>query len=68
MSQKELKRLLIRYCYWYYVKNQPLVSDRQYDELFKKLQKMETEYDPNSPTQRIYGDQNSQYPEWAKKT
>lgn len=63
-----LKRILIKYCYWYYVKANPLVSDYTYDMLFKKLQGLEKDNAAsNSPTQMIYGDLESQYPDWAKK-
>lgn len=41
----------------YYVLNQPIISDAEYDALEQELIKLESEYpdliDPNSPTQRI---------------
>ncbi len=64
------RRWLIRCCYWYYVKNEPLISDRYYDIVFKELEsreKRESNYDCNSPTQIIWGDSEDQYPEWAKE-
>lgn len=43
----------------YYVLDEPLISDAEYDLLFRKLQKLEAEYpaavQPNSPTQRVGG-------------
>ena len=64
---EQLKRDLIRYCYWYYVKAKPLISDYDFDMLFKELQKLEDNNTiPDSPTQMIYGDLESQYPDWAK--
>lgn len=41
----------------YYVENRPVISDYQYDQLYKKLEKMEAEHPewvaPTSPTQRV---------------
>lgn len=43
--------------YRYYVLNQPEISDKEYDDLLKKLEDMEAQYPrlitPDSPTQRI---------------
>jgi DNA ligase (NAD+) len=56
----ELQKV-IRYHEWrYYVKNDPVVSDFEYDSLFKKLEFLEEKY-PNlinsdSPTQRVSPD------------
>lgn len=68
-EMKCLKNLLIRCCYWYYVKAQPIISDREYDQEFNRLKKLEAQTfaDTNSPTQMIWGDQESQYPEWVKE-
>ena len=70
-----IKNLLIRACYWYYVKAQPILSNREYDREFLRLQnlerKLENEFgkkpDGDSPTQMIWGDCEDQYPEWAKE-
>jgi len=54
-----MRRWIIRCCYWYYVKSDPLISDRLFDALFADLQRREhavSDYDPKSPTQMIYGD------------
>ncbi|MFB6216568.1 MAG: NAD-dependent DNA ligase LigA, partial [Candidatus Aenigmatarchaeota archaeon] len=43
----------------YYVKNNPVISDRAYDQLFDRLKHLEQEFDlqsENSPTQRIGGE------------
>ncbi len=58
--QKQIERLreeIRGHDYLYYVLNQPKISDRQYDELFAKLKKLE-EANPqfitaDSPTQRV---------------
>lgn len=66
---EELRRELIKYCYWYYVKSQPLISDYNYDMRFKELEKLEEgleEIPKDSPSQVIWGDSESQYPDWAK--
>lgn len=45
--------------YLYYVLDQPEISDFEYDQLFKRLQKLEEQYPslvtPDSPTQRVSG-------------
>ncbi len=63
------KHLLIQLCYWYYVKGEPLVSDKTYDGLFDELKNMEKAFGPDkdSPTQIIWGDREDQYPAWAKE-
>lgn len=63
-AKEELKLTLIKYCYWYYVKAEPIVTDFEYDRLFRKLQELEgDEIIPDSPTQMIYGDRKEQYKE-----
>jgi DNA ligase (NAD+) len=58
--KKEVERLrqeLIHHNYRYYVLDDPLVSDAEYDRLFRQLVALETQYpelqDPLSPTQRV---------------
>lgn len=69
---EKVRRQIIKCCYWYYVKGNPIMSDYQFDMLFNELQELETIKDTPfypteiSPTQMIYGDRDSQYPEWAK--
>jgi DNA ligase (NAD+) len=56
---KELKELIRKYDHDYYIEAQPLVSDREYDEIFKELQDLEKKHPelitPDSPTQRVGG-------------
>jgi len=69
MTREQLKKYLIKCCYWYYVKADPLISDKEYDFKVYELKKMEndeTVWDEDSPTQMIWGDLESQYPEWVK--
>ena len=53
----ELKLSLEKHNYHYYVLDNPIISDKEWDDLFKKLQKFENEnptlVDKDSPTQRI---------------
>jgi len=68
---EDLCREVIRNCYWYYVKSSPLTTDQHFDRLFKLVGDIEAigevEVLPWSPISVIYGDQESQYPEWAKE-
>lgn len=71
MNHKQvcLKNFLIRCCYWYYVQANPIISDYEFDQEFKRLQQMEAESgeaDSDSPTQMVWGDCEAQYPDWAK--
>ena len=56
----ELRTYLHQQNYRYYVLNQPEISDKEFDDLLKELQKLEKENpeytDPNSPTQRVGSD------------
>lgn len=56
----QLKDLLNDYAYQYYVLDKPTISDREYDELYRQLENLETAYPElvtaDSPTQRV-GDQ-----------
>lgn len=55
----ELKRLLAKYAYEYYVLDDPSVSDAVYDGLVRELKDIEAAYPelitPDSPTQRVGG-------------
>lgn len=52
---------VLNYHEWkYYVQNSPLISDFEYDKLYKDLERLEDEYpdliSPDSPTQRVSSD------------
>ncbi len=53
----ELRDLLHRYNYEYYVLDAPTVSDAEYDELMRQLRQLESDHPelvtPDSPTQRV---------------
>ncbi len=54
---EELRRLIERHNYLYYVLDQPEIEDAEYDGLFRRLLQLEEEYPelatPDSPTQRV---------------
>ena len=57
---------VIRYHEWkYYVQNNPVVSDFEYDQLYKKLEAIEKEHpgllSPDSPTQRVSSDLTEEF-------
>jgi len=69
MDEKErieqLRRELHDHNYRYYVLNQPSISDYDFDMLMHELQDLEQRhpelYDPNSPTQRVGSDLQSEF-------
>lgn len=56
---KQLRDDLNKYAYNYYVLDNPLISDYEYDNLYKELEAIEKEHPelitPDSPTQRVGG-------------
>ena len=58
----ELRKLLNRYNYEYYVLDRPTIEDRQFDILMRELEELEKQYpeyfSANSPTQRVGGQVN----------
>ena len=62
----ELRRLIEDYDHRYYVLDAPVVSDAEYDALFRELQQLEAEHPelqaPDSPTQRVGGAPRSDFP------
>lgn len=59
-------REVIQYHEWrYYILNDPIISDYEYDQLFKKLESLEAQYpaliSPDSPTHRISSDLTNQF-------
>lgn len=55
----ELRNIVNRLSYEYYVLDQPSVDDREYDRYYQELLQLETDFpqffDANSPTQRVGG-------------
>ena len=58
-SIEELRNVLEYHNYRYYVLDDPVVSDSEYDALFRRLQEIEKKHPellvPTSPTQRVGG-------------
>lgn len=62
---EELRRLILKHDYNYYVLAEPLISDENYDKLIKDLEKLESE-NPHlitfdSPTQRVGKDLTKEF-------
>lgn len=61
----DLRRVLIYHEWRYYILNDPVLSDFEYDQLFKKLEALETAHpdliSPDSPTQRVSTDLTSDF-------
>ncbi|MCH5181726.1 MAG: NAD-dependent DNA ligase LigA [Prevotellaceae bacterium] len=61
----QLRNELHAHNHRYYVKNAPIISDREFDELLAELVRLEAEhpelYDPNSPTQRVGSDISEEF-------
>ena len=62
---EQLRRDLHDYNFQYYVKNQPSISDYEFDQLMHELQDLEARhpemFDVNSPTQRVGSDLQSEF-------
>ena len=62
---------LQRHNYLYYVKAQPEISDRAFDEKLHELEQLEAEYPelkrPDSPTQRVGGDLTKDFPTYTHR-
>ena len=54
---ESLREKILRHDHLYYVLSQPLVSDKEYDDLLKKLIELETQFSQlrqlDSPSQRV---------------
>jgi DNA ligase (NAD+) len=61
-----LREVLIFHEYRYYILNDPLLTDREYDLLYKALEKLESEnpksVTPDSPTQRVARELTKNFP------
>ena len=74
MIKDEILRLrqeLEQHNYNYYVLSAPTISDREFDEMMKKLQQLEAEHpeyaDPHSPTQRVGSDLSKEFAQVAHR-
>ncbi|HEY8387965.1 MAG TPA: NAD-dependent DNA ligase LigA [Parasegetibacter sp.] len=61
-----LRRILVFHEYRYYIMSDPLISDTEYDKLYKSLEKLEKAHpeliSPDSPTQRVAYELTSSFP------
>jgi NAD-dependent DNA ligase (contains BRCT domain type II) len=66
---EELRQVLRFHEYRYYILNDPLIADAEYDQLFKALEKLEQEdpsvITPDSPTQRVARELTKDFPKVA---
>ena len=62
---EELRELIRKYDYNYYILSEPLVSDFEYDSVYKELEKLEKEnpdlITSDSPTQRVGSDLTKEF-------
>ena len=68
---EQLRRELHEHNHRYYVENQPSISDYDFDQLMHELQELEARHpemaDPNSPTQRVGSDLQTEFRQVAHK-
>jgi len=61
----QLQEVIVYHEWRYYVLNDPVVSDFEYDRLYKKLEALEAQYpdlkSPDSPTQRVSSDLTDEF-------
>ena len=64
---QRLQQDLRVHSYWYYIADDPRISDAEYDILFRELQSLEQQYPEliksHSPTQRVGASPSSSFPE-----
>ena len=62
---KYLRNELHRHNYLYYVKNNPEISDKEFDDMMHELMRLEAAhpemYDPNSPSERVGSDLDNDF-------
>ncbi|PHN03373.1 NAD-dependent DNA ligase LigA [Flavilitoribacter nigricans] len=66
LKVENLRQLIIYHEWRYYLLNDPVVSDYEYDLLYKQLEAIEAEHPemitPDSPTQRVSADLTADFP------
>ena len=62
---EQLRRQINEHNYRYYVLNDPLIGDYEFDALLRELQELEAAHpefdDPNSPTRRVGSDSTNEF-------
>ena len=72
MSRTDVKEEILRlreelthHNYLYYVKDEPVISDKEFDDMLSHLSSLERQYpqydDPTSPTRRVGGEVTSEF-------
>ena len=68
---EQLRRELHDHNYRYYVLNQPIIGDQEFDMMMHELQDLEERhpelYDENSPTQRVGSDISTEFRQVAHR-
>ncbi len=63
---RQLREVIVYHEWRYYVLNDPVLSDFEYDQLYKRLEALEAEkpelITPDSPTQRVSSDLSADFP------
>ena len=66
VQAEQLRELIIFHEWRYYIQNDPVLSDFEYDQLYKKLEALEEAQPelirPDSPTQRVSSDVSNDFP------
>ena len=66
LQLRDLRDVIVYHEWRYSVLNDPVISDFEYDQLFKQLEALEEKYpeliEPDSPTQRVSNDLTSDFP------
>ena len=66
LQTTQLHEVIVYHEWRYYIKDQPVISDFEYDSLFKRLEAIEAKFPelitPDSPTQRVSNDLTSDFP------
>ncbi len=69
---EELRKVLREHNYRYYVLDQPVISDYEFDMKMKELEELESRhpefFDPNSPSQRVGGEVIKSFPTVEHRT
>lgn len=62
----QLRQMIVFHEWRYYIQNDPVLSDFEYDQLYKMLEALEEEYPElitaDSPTQRVSSDVSNEFP------
>ncbi|GIX42108.1 MAG: DNA ligase [Leptospiraceae bacterium] len=68
---KKLTEFLKFHQYLYYIKNQPIISDKTFDDKLKELEELEKQYPefalPDSPTHLVGSDLEQEFPKFQHK-